>query len=427
MGVNCVLYTVGVDEKMSIIKDMSLAPAGIKKIEWVKSYMPVLSAIGRRFEKERPFEGKTIAMSIHLEAKTAYLALTLKAGGARVCATGCNPLSTQDDVAAGLSELGVETFAIHGVNEEEYIAHLTETLRCTPDIIIDDGGDFVSILHEREPSLAKNLLGGCEETTTGVARLAARDKAGKLSFPMFAVNNAKCKHLFDNRHGTGQSVWDAIMNTTNCFIAGKRVVVAGYGYCGRGVALRAKGLGANVIICEADPFRALEAYAEGYSVMSMDDAAAVGDIFVTTTGCRDIIVRRHLEKMHDGVLLANAGHFDCEINKDDLNALAESVTVRKPNIEGFKLSDGRVLNLLGEGRLVNLAAGNGHPAEIMDLSFAVQALMMEHIASLPEKLAPALYEVPPEIDRLVASEKLRAEGIKTDTLTSEQETYLKSW
>lgn len=412
---------------MSIVKDPALAPAGIKKIEWVKSYMPVLSAIGERFSKERPFAGKSIAMSIHLEAKTAYLALTLAAGGARVCVTGCNPLSTQDDVAAALLELGIETFAVRGVNEEEYTEHLTETLRCVPDIIIDDGGDFVSILHEREPGLAKNLLGGCEETTTGVARLAARDKAGKLNFPMFAVNNAKCKHLFDNRHGTGQSVWDAIMNTTNCFIAGKRVVVAGYGFCGRGVALRAKGLGANVIICEADPFRALEAYADGYSVMSMDEAAAVGDIFVTTTGCRDIIVKRHLEKMHDGVLLANAGHFDCEINKDDLNALSESVELRKPNIEGFKLYDGRVLNLLGEGRLVNLAAGNGHPAEIMDLSFAVQALMMEHIAKLPEKLAPALYEVPPEIDRLVASAKLRAEGIKIDSLTAEQEEYLKSW
>ncbi len=412
---------------MSIIRDKSLAPSGIKKIEWVKSYMPVLSAIGERFEKERPFAGKTIAMSIHLEAKTAYLALTLAAGGARVCATGCNPLSTQDDIAAALSELGVETFAVHGASEEEYIAHLTETLRCTPDIIIDDGGDFVSILHECEPGLARNLLGGCEETTTGVARLAARDKAGKLNFPMFAVNNAKCKHLFDNRHGTGQSVWDAIMNTTNCFIAGKKVVDAGYGFCGRGVALRAKGLGANVIICEVDPFRALEAYADGYSVMSMDEAAEVGDIFVTTTGCRDIIVRRHFEKMHDGVLLANAGHFDCEINKDDLIAIAESIEVRKPNIEGYKLCDGRVLNLLGEGRLVNLAAGNGHPAEIMDLSFAVQALMMEYIAKLPQKLSPALYDVPTEIDRLVASEKLCAEGVTIDRLSTAQEEYLKSW
>jgi len=412
---------------MSIVKDMNLAPAGLKKINWVKSYMPVLSAIGERFSRERPFEGKTIAMSIHLEAKTAYLALTLAAGGARVCATGCNPLSTQDDVAAALASLGVETFAIHGVNEEEYTAHLTETLRCEPDIIIDDGGDFVAILHGSSPELAKNILGGCEETTTGVARLAARAKSGKLNFPMFAVNDAKCKHLFDNRHGTGQSVWDAIMNTTNCFIAGKRVVVAGYGFCGRGVALRAKGLGANVIICEADPFRALEAYAEGYSVMSMDEAAEVGDIFVTTTGCRDIILRRHMEKMKDGVLLANAGHFDCEINKADLKALAVSVEERKPNIEGYVMADGRILNLLGEGRLVNLAAGNGHPAEIMDMSFAVQALMMEHIARLPEKLEAGLYDVPREIDSLVAREKLAACGIKIDSLSKEQEEYLKSW
>ncbi len=412
---------------MSIIKNPALAESGIKKIEWVKSYMPVLSAIGERFEKEKPFKDKKIAMSIHLEAKTAYLALTLKAGGADVYATGCNPLSTQDDVAAGLSALGVETFAIHGVNAEEYEAHLTETLKCVPDIIIDDGGDFVSILHESAPELAKNLLGGCEETTTGVARLSSRAKSGKLNFPMFAVNDAKCKHLFDNRHGTGQSVWDAIMNTTNCFIAGKRVVVAGYGFCGRGVALRAKGLGANVIICEADPFRALEAYAEGYSVMTMDEASEVGDIFVTTTGCRDIILRRHMEKMKDGVLLANAGHFDCEINKDDLSSLAVKVEERKPNIEGYTMADGRVLNLLGEGRLVNLAAGNGHPAEIMDMSFAVQALMMEHIARLPEKLSPGLYEVPSEIDKLVAREKLTACGIKIDSLSDEQEKYLKSW
>ncbi len=412
---------------MSIIKDASLAPSGIKKIEWVKSYMPVLSAIGERFKRERPFEGKTIAMSIHLEAKTAYLALTLAAGGAKVCATGCNPLSTQDDIAAALVELGIDTFAIHGASEEEYTAHLTETLKCKPDIIIDDGGDFVAILHGSAPELGVNILGGCEETTTGVARLDARAKAGKLKFPMFAVNNAKCKHLFDNRHGTGQSVWDAIMNTTNCFIAGKKVVVAGYGFCGRGVALRAKGLGANVIICEADPFRALEAYAEGYSVMSMDEAAAIGDIFVTTTGCRDIILKRHFEKMKDGVLLTNAGHFDCEINKDDLKSLSVSVEERKPNIEGYKMADGRILNLLGEGRLVNLAAGNGHPAEIMDMSFAVQALMMEHIAKLPEKLSPALYEVPEEIDGLVAREKLKAVGITIDELTSEQEEYLKSW
>ncbi len=412
---------------MSILKDKNAAPAGRRKIDWVKSYMPVLEAIGERFEKERPFEGLNIAMSIHLEAKTANLALTLKRGGARVFATGCNPLSTQDDVAAALDSLGVETFAVHGASEEEYEKHLTETLSCVPDIIIDDGGDFVGILHGGREDLAKNLRGGCEETTTGVARLSARAKAGKLNFPMFSVNDAKCKHLFDNRHGTGQSVWDAIMNTTNCLIAGKCVVVAGYGFCGRGVAMRARGLGAEVVICETDPHRALEAYTEGYRVMTMDSAANIGDIFVTTTGCRDIIVRRHFEAMRDGVLLANAGHFDVEINKKELASLAERVEIRKPNIEGYYMRDGKVLNLLGEGRLVNLAAGNGHPAEIMDMSFAVQALMMEYIAKLPSRLAPGLYPVPQEIDEHVAREKLRASGIEIDSLSDAQKEYLRSW
>ncbi len=412
---------------MSILKDKNAAPSGCRKIDWVKSYMPVLEAIGDRFEKERPFEGLNIAMSIHLEAKTANLALTLKRGGARVFATGCNPLSTQDDVAAALDSLGVETFAIHGANEEEYEKHLLETLRCVPDIIIDDGGDFVGLLHGEWKELGKKLKGGCEETTTGVARLRVRADAGKLNFPMFSVNDAKCKHLFDNRHGTGQSVWDAIMNTTNCLVAGKCVVVAGYGFCGRGVALRARGLGAEVVICETDPHRALEAYAEGYRVMTMDAAAKIGDIFVTTTGCRDIIVRRHFEVMHDGVLLANAGHFDVEINKNELLELSERVELRKPNIEGYYMHDGRILNLLGEGRLVNLAAGNGHPAEIMDMSFAVQALMMEYIAKLPSPLAPGLYPVPQKIDEYVAREKLRASGIEIDSLSDAQEKYLHSW
>ncbi len=412
---------------MSILRNKDLAESGRAKIKWVQSYMPVLSAIGERFERERPFEGMSIAMSIHLEAKTANLALTLKRGGARVFATGCNPLSTQDDVAAGLSSLGVETFAIHGATEKEYTEHLLETLKCIPDIIIDDGGDFVGLLHSGHEHLAKNLRGGCEETTTGVARLSARAAAGKLNFPMFSVNGAKCKHLFDNRHGTGQSVWDAIMNTTNCLIAGKCVVVAGYGFCGRGVALRARGLGAEVVICETDPHRALEAYAEGYRVMTMDDAARIGDIFVTTTGCRDIIVKRHFEVMKDGVLLTNAGHFDVEINKNDLAEITERIEERKPNIEGYYTKDGRILNLIGEGRLVNLAAGNGHPAEIMDMSFAVQALMMEHIAKLDAPLSPALYPVPEVIDELVAREKLKASGITIDSLSEEQEKYLKSW
>ena len=412
---------------MSIIKDGALKPSGMKKIEWVKSYMPVLGLIGERFEKEKPFAGKTVAMSIHLEAKTAFLALTLQRGGARVYATGCNPLSTQDDVAAALSSLGVETFAVHGVSEGEYTEHLTRTLECRPDIIIDDGGDLVSILHGERPDLAVNIIGGCEETTTGIARLRARASAGKLMFPMFAVNNAKCKHLFDNRHGTGQSSWDAIMNTTNCLIAGKNVVVAGYGYVGRGVALRARGLGANVIVCEVDPFAALEAYADGYRVMTMDEASAAGDIFVTATGCRGVITKRHFENMHSGVLLANAGHFDVEIDKKDLEEISISASERKPNIVGYETADGRVLNLLADGRLVNLAAGNGHPAEIMDLSFAVQALTCEHIAKLKEKLPNGLYDVPSDIDRKIAEQKLSSNGITIDTLTPEQEEYLKSW
>lgn len=412
---------------MSIIKDRGIKHSGIKKIEWVKSYMPVLGMIGERFERERPFEGKTVTMSIHLEAKTAYLALTLARGGARVFATGCNPLSTQDDVAAALDSMSVETFAVHGVDEREYTEHLTAALECKPDIIIDDGGDLVSILHGARGDLAVNIMGGCEETTTGIARLRARAGAGKLAFPMFAVNNAKCKHLFDNRHGTGQSSWDAIMNTTNCLIAGKNVVVAGYGFVGRGVALRARGLGANVIVCEVDPFAALEAYADGYRVMTMDEAAGIGDIFVTATGCRGVITRRHFEKMRDGVLLANAGHFDVEIDKNDLGGIAVSSSERKPNIRGYKTADGRILNLLADGRLVNLAAGNGHPAEIMDLSFAVQALTCEHIAKLGEKLPAGLYDVPDNIDEAIAKEKLRSNNITIDKLTPEQEEYLKSW
>ncbi len=417
---------LGVDT-VSIIKDVKLAPSGEAKINWVKSYMPVLNSIGERFEKEKPFAGKKIAMSIHLEAKTAYLARTLARGGAEVYATGCNPLSTQDDVAAALSLSGVEVFAVHGATEEEYTEHLRAALSCKPDIMIDDGGDFVSLLHGEAEELAENLLGGAEETTTGIARLEARAKAGELKFPMFAVNNANSKHLFDNRFGTGQSSWDAIMHTTNCIVAGKCVVIAGYGFCGRGVAERAKGMGASVVVCEINPFRALEAYNEGFRVMPMDEAAKIGDIFVTTTGCCDVIVKRHMMSMKDGVLLANAGHFDVEINKKDLSELAVKAEERKPNITGYYMGDGRVLNLLGEGRLVNLAAGNGHPAEIMDMSFALQALMMEHIAKGNAPKEPGLYEVPEELDAAVSFEKLSAEDIAIDKLTPEQEKYLMSW
>lgn len=412
---------------MSIVRDASLWESGKKKIDWVKACMPVLSSIEKRFEKEKPLAGLRLSMSIHLEAKTAYLAMVLAKAGAEVAVTGCNPLSTQDDVAAALHHDGYNVYAWHGATEEEYTAHLTETLKHCPHIIIDDGGDLVNLLHSSAREYGKNLIGGAEETTTGVHRLRARANAGDLNFPMLAVNDANCKHLFDNRHGTGQSTWDAIMNTTNHMIAGKNVVVAGYGFCGKGVSLRARGLGANVIICEVSPFRALEAYADGYRVMSMDEAAAIGDIFVTTTGCRDIIRDRHFRKMKNGVLLANSGHFDVEINKEELKALAVNIEERKPNIVGYTMEDGRVLNLLGDGRLVNLAAGNGHPAEIMDLSFGIQALGVEYLAKYGRDLKPGLYDIPPHIDETVARLKLESAGIFIDNLTKEQTEYLGKW
>ena len=409
---------------MSIVRDESLWQSGKNKIDWVKSCMPVLSTIEERFKKEKPLAGLKLSMSIHLEAKTAYLAMVLAAGGAEVAVTGCNPLSTQDDVAAALAHEGYSVFAWHAATEEEYTEHLKKTLEHCPHVIIDDGGDLVNLLHGEVPEYGVNLIGGAEETTTGVHRLRARAEAGALKFPMLAVNDANCKHLFDNRHGTGQSTWDAIMNTTNHLVAGKNVVVAGYGFCGKGVSLRAKGLGANVIICETSPFGALEAYADGYRVMSMDEAAGIGDIFVTTTGCRDIIVKRHLEKMKNGVLLANSGHFDVEINKDDLKALSVEIFDRKPNIVGYKMADGRILNLLGEGRLVNLAAGNGHPAEIMDLSFGIQALSIEYMAKNGKGMEPGVYDVPPAIDETVARLKLESAGIFIDNLTDAQVEYL---
>ena len=412
---------------MSQIKDINLAPSGQDKIDWVRSCMPVLSTLEEEFKTTRPLEGKRVAMSIHLEAKTANLALLLNTAGAQVSVTGCNPLSTQDDVAAALAARGFEVFAKHGATEEEYTEHLSAALSCCPDVIIDDGGDFVSLLHGECADYGKNLIGGCEETTTGVHRLHARAAAGELNFPMLAVNDANCKHLFDNHHGTGQSSWDAIMHTTNHMIAGKSVVVAGFGDCGKGVALRARGLGANVIISETNPFRALEAYADGYRVMSMDEAAAIGDIFITVTGCRDIITKRHMQIMKDGALLANSGHFDVEINKSDLSDLAIQVFDRKPNIRGYRMADGRILNLLAEGRLVNLAAGNGHPAEIMDLSFGVQALGVVHMAQKGSSLKAGVYPVPEEIDERVARLKLAAAGISIDTLSPEQSRYLKSW
>jgi len=409
---------------MSQIKDIQLAPSGADKIEWVRSYMPILNSIRTEFERTLPFRGKKIAMSIHLEAKTAYLAKVLRAGGAEVWVTGCNPLSTQDDVAAALAAEGFEVHARHGVTEDEYREHLKATLSCVPDLIIDDGGDLISLLHGECRALGRNLIGGCEETTTGIHRLLAREKAGLLDYTMIDVNDADCKHLFDNRYGTGQSTLDGIMNSTNLMIAGKTVVVAGYGWCGKGLAMRAKGMGAVVVVTEIDPVKAIEAVMDGFTVLPMDEAAKVGDLFVTLTGCCDVIRREHFEVMKDGVLLANSGHFDVEIDKTALKELSVENWERKPNIHGYRMKDGRILNLLAEGRLVNLAAGNGHPAEIMDMSFAIQAKGLEYLAKTAGTLEKRVYAVPAEIDRAVAEIKLASLHVSIDTLSPEQEEYL---
>ncbi len=400
------------------------AKSGRDKIDWVRSYMPILNAIEKEFQETKPFDGMKIAMSIHLEAKTAYLAEVLMAGGAKVQVTGCNPLSTQDDVAAALAEEGFVVNAHHGASDEQYREDLVRTLDFHPDLLIDDGGDLISLLHGACREYGDNLIGGCEETTTGIHRLLARERAGLLDYPMMDVNDADCKHLFDNRYGTGQSTLDGIMNATNLIIAGKTVVVAGYGWCGKGFAMRAKGMGAVVVVTEIDPIKALEATMDGFTVLPMREAAKVGDLFVTLTGCRDVLTREHFEVMKDGALLANSGHFDVEINKEDLAALATEIRERKPNIRGYRMADGRILNLLADGRLVNLAAGNGHPAEIMDMSFGIQAKSLEYLAKTRGTLEKKVYAVPAEIDKAVATIKLAAEAVQIDVLTPEQTAYL---
>ena len=412
---------------MSIVKDPSLAEYGRMKIEWVQDFMPALSEIRRRFEREKPFAGKKITMSIHMEAKTAYLATCLAAGGAEVHATGCNPLSTQDDVAAGLASLGVNTYAVYGVNAKEYQNLLVAALSCHPDLIIDDGGDLLDLLTGAYRHLGDRIIGGAEETTTGIHRLHARAREGLLPFPMMDVNDAKCKHYYDNKYGTGQSVWDAIMHTTNLLVAGKTVVVAGYGYCGRGVAMRARGMGANVIVTEIDPIKALEATMDGCRVVPMDEAAKEGDIFVTTTGCRDVITARHFAVMKDNAFLSNAGHFNVEVNGEELEKMAVRVYKRRNDIVGYEMADGRTLNLLAEGRLVNLASGNGHPAEIMDMSFALQTLSLEYLLKNGAKLDKQVYDIPQEIDDAVALMKLRGMDLHIDHLTDEQVAYLSGW
>ncbi len=412
---------------MSIIKDASLAPSGKKKIEWVRSFMPALSQIEKQFEKEQPFKGMKIAVSVHLEAKTANLGLVLAKGGAEVYLTGCNPLSTQDDVAAAVAQMGIETFGIYGVTPEEYEDLLAKTLSCHPDLIVDDGGDLINLLGGRCSEYADRLLGGCEETTTGIHRLKAREREGILPCAMMAVNDAKAKHYYDNKYGTGQSVWTAIMDTTNLIVAGKTVVIAGYGWCGKGAAMRAKGMGANVIVTEVDPFKALDATMDGFRIMPMDEAAKYGDIFVTVTGCKDVIVKRHFDVMKDNAILCNAGHFDCEVDVAALKKLAVRSETRRNNIIGYTLEDGRTLNVLGEGRLVNLACGMGHPAEIMDMSFAVQALSLKWLAEHKDQLEKKVYNVPDSIDDEIGRYKLLANGLKIDVLTEEQKAYLSGW
>ena len=409
---------------MSQIKDIALAPSGEMKIKWVERNMPVLRGIGEDFARTRPFAGLKVALSVHLESKTAFLCRVMEMGGAEMYVTGSNPLSTQDDVAAALASGGMEVFARYGCSMEEYESCLCAVLEAGPNIIIDDGGDLVHLMHTRYTNLIPNVIGGCEETTTGIHRLRSMAKAGTLRFPMVMVNDADCKHMFDNRYGTGQSVWDGIMRTTNLIVAGKVVVVSGYGWCGKGVSLRAKGLGAKVIVTETDPVRALEAVMDGYQVMPMAEAARLGDLFITVTGCSGVITAEHFERMKDGAILTNAGHFDVEVDMAGLNALAVEKYEARHNIQGYVLPGGKTLFAIAEGRLVNLAAGDGHPAEIMDMSFAIQALSAEYLAKHRAELVPGVISVPRELDEAVARRKLQAMGVSIDSLSPEQEDYL---
>ena len=409
----------------SIIKDITLAPLGKQKINWVKEYMPLLNLLNEKYSKTKPFAGINMVVTIHLEAKTAYLAKVLKNAGANVYITGSNPLSTQDEIAAALVEEGINVYATHNCTSEEYDLFLGKALDCKPSLIIDDGGDLVNMLHKDRTDLISGLLGGSEETTTGVHRLKALSRSGNLAFPMIAVNDAYCKYLFDNRYGTGQSSWDGIMRTTNLSIAGKNVVVAGYGWCGKGVSMRAKGLGANVIVTEVDPIKAIEAVFDGFRVMPMQQAAKEGDFFVTVTGCKDVITKEHIAVMKDGAVLSNAGHFDVEINIPDLEELSvvEPYEVRK-NIRTYTMANGRKINLLGEGRLVNLACGDGHPVEIMDLSFAMQFLAMKYLLDNKGKLSNELYTLPDELNNEIAALKLECICVGIDNLSEEQNFYL---
>jgi len=410
------------------VKDLALAPTGVQRIDWADREMPVLRAIRERFAAEKPLAGHRISACLHVTTETANLLRTLKAGGAEVVCCASNPLSTQDDVAAALvSEYGISAFCIRGEDADTYYAHIDAAIDHRPQITMDDGADVISVLHSRRREQIGDILGATEETTTGVLRLRALEADGKLAFPVIAVNEAKTKHLFDNRYGTGQSTVDAVIRATNLLLAGRKFVVAGYGWCGRGVAMRARGMGAHVVVTEVEPLHALEAVMDGFEVMTMEQAARIGDIFVTATGDKNVIARRHIELLKDGAILANTGHFNVEIEISALRALAVSSREARPNVEEFTLADGRRVCLLAEGRLVNLAAAEGHPAAVMDMSFANQALAAEFVIASAGELGRRVYDVPEVIDREIARLKLATLGVEIDTLTEEQERYLSSW
>ncbi|HJR71298.1 MAG TPA: adenosylhomocysteinase [Gammaproteobacteria bacterium] len=411
----------------NILAHPELAAEGQRKIEWVRRNMPILRQLEQRFVTEQPFAGKRIAVCIHLEAKTAYLALVLRAGGAAVAVTGSNPESTKDDVVAALAAEGLHVYARHGAELDEMRRYMGLALELVPHVVIDDGGDLVELLHESHRSHAKEMLGACEETTSGVLRARARAKAGQLRFPVVLVNEARCKYLFDNVHGTGQSVWDAVMRTTNLVLAGKTVAIVGYGWCGQGCALRAQGLGAQVVVCEVDPIKAADALMRGCRVLPLAEACRVADVVLTVTGVRHTLRREHFALLKNNVLLANAGHFSQEI---DVASLADTAVERKSlraNVEGFRLADGRWLNLLGGGNIVNISCADGHPAEIMDMSFALQALAAHHVVEQAHSLTPGCYPVPAAIDEHVARLKLAAAGVAIDALTADQQQYLAHW
>jgi adenosylhomocysteinase len=410
------------------VKDLALAPAGITRIEWADRQMPVLVAIRERFERERPLESYRISACLHVTTETANLARTLQAGGADVLLCASNPLSTQDDVAAALvSEYGIPVFAIKGEDDDTYYSHITAAVDHHPHLTMDDGADVIGVLHSKRTDQLGEIIGGTEETTTGVIRLRALEEEGRLGFPIVAVNEANTKHLFDNRYGTGQSTIDGIIRATNVLLAGRRFVVCGYGWVGRGVAMRARGMGAHVVVTEVDPLRALEALMDGYEVLTMDRAAEVGDIFCTATGDKHVLSKSHFERMKDGAILANTGHFNVEIEIPALREMAVETRVARPLVEEFRLEDGRRIYLIAEGRLVNLGAAEGHPAAVMDMSFANQALSAEWVVQNASELEPKVYLVPDEIDREIARLKLETMGVAIDELTEEQARYLASW